>query len=553
MTRPLSEVMAELTGPGGEFALTPTWHHGVRVATFAGAAPSLAEAFARIPPGPGDALVYGGERTSVAGLVETTTRIAAALQDRFGVGPGDRVAIAMRNYPEWVPAFWAAQLLGAVVVPLNAWSTGPELKAHVDRARPTVIFVDAERLERLEAVGADAAVVRVRAPAGALPSVPFAELATYPGAVRPAPPPSGEDVATILYTSGTTGEPKGVIGTHLNHANALRGIQLRGAARAAAAGPGTAPEPRALVTFPFFHVAGLAMMCACVAASKPMVLMYKWDAGEALRLVEAERVTELYGPPVVVREFVAAAAGSDRDLSSLRLAGSGGSVTTVAQVERVRAGFGGRVHLSNGYGLTETTGTVITQAGPEMFDHPEALGRPVPGVGVRVVDPDGRPLPPGSVGEIQVSGAVVSPGYEGDPDATAAAFVDGWFRTGDTGTVDADGRVVLRGRLKDVVIRGGENVACSEVESAIDAHPGVVESAVLARPDPVMGEEVTAIVRGPDGVDLDVAALTAHLRTRLAGYKVPSEIIVVATPLPRTATGKLLKSALAHHVRGAPG
>jgi acyl-CoA synthetase (AMP-forming)/AMP-acid ligase II len=549
--------MAGLTAPGAEFALTPASHHGVPVETFAGAAPSLAEAFALVPPDSSrDALVFRDERTSFAGLVDTTTRIAAALRTRFGVARGDRVSIAMRNYPEWVLAYWAAALLGAVVVPLNAWSTGPELKGYLDRARPRVLFVDAERLERLAAVYGERVdgteVVRVRAAARGLTSVPIDELVNHDAALPPLTPPTGEDVATILYTSGTTGAPKGVIGTHLNHVTALRGIQLRAAARAAAGGT-DGPEPRALVTFPFFHVAGLAMMSACVVTGKPMVLMYKWDPAEALRLVESERVTELYGPPVVVRDLVAAAEGSGRDLSSLRLFGSGGSVTATAQVERVRRVFGSRVHLSNGYGLTETTGTVVTQAGQEMFDHPEALGRPVPGIRVRVVDPDGRPLPAGVEGEIEVMGAVVSPGYDGDPEATARAFAGGWFRTGDTGTVDPEGRVILRGRLKDVVIRGGENIACAEVESALDAHPDVEESAVLGRPDPVMGEEVTAVVRARDGAVLDLDALTEHLRARLAGYKVPSEIIVVSSPLPRSATGKLVKSALARHVGGRLG
>jgi acyl-CoA synthetase (AMP-forming)/AMP-acid ligase II len=551
MTRQLSDVMAELTGPGGEFELVPVAHHGVTVHTFAGAPGSLTEAFGQIrTPGTRDAIIYTDERVSVAELIATTTRLAAALQVRYGVRPGDRICIAMRNYPEWVFWFWAAQLVGAVVVPLNAWSTGPELMAQVDHARPVLLAADRERIDRLAQVyGREidgTVVVRVRAAAGELTSVPMADLVEHGLTFTPVSPPTGEDTATILYTSGTTGTAKGVIGTHLNHATSLRGVELRARARAIVSGTpdGANVETRALLTFPFFHIAGMATLYGCVTAGKPMVLMYKWDPREAVRLIERERVNELYGPPVVTRDFLAAAAESTCDLSSLRLASSGGSASNPTQIERLRRDFGGRVVASNAYGLTETTGTVVTQAGPEVFENPGALGRAVPGIEIRIVDDEGRPVPTGADGEIQVFGAMVSPGYLDNPAATALAFADGWFNTGDLGAVDADGRLRLRGRLKDIIIRGGENIACAEVERAIDGYPDVLESAVVGRPDPAMGEEVTAFVRPHEGVALDIDGLTSHLRGRLAAFKVPSQIIVTTEPLPRTATGKLQKRAL---------
>jgi long-chain acyl-CoA synthetase len=544
-------VIESLTQPGGEFELQRVVHHGIDVMTFAGTVTSLADLPNRFRAyGQAIALTYGQERISYAEFDAAVRRIANALQTELAVQPGQTVGIAMRNLPEWPIIFWASQLVGAVVVPINAWLTGPEILRVVDQADLAVLFVDTERLARVESLMPHPnrpQLVAVRDDASLDGVFRYDDLLNHPAKSPDFERPSWDSPATIMFTSGTTGVPKGVIGTHLNHASTLRSMELRARARSLAS-PSTG-FGRVLLTFPLFHVAGLMTLSASMLAGKSVSLMRRWDLRAALDLIKTERITEFYGPPVVVRELLDAAQTSSESLVSLTFISSGGAATNRTQIDAIRDRFEGRVIPSTGYGLTETTGSVVISAGQDYFDHPEAIGRILPGVEARFTDPDGKPVGIGEVGQIELFGPMVSPGYT-DSDATLQAFANGWFQTGDLGFLGADGFVRLTGRMKDVIVRGGENIFPAEVEQVLDSHPDVLESAVYGRPAEEMGEQVSLAVRARPGHVLNIDELLDYARQQLAAYKIPTSVRVWDEPLPRTATGKLMKGALA---KPAPG
>ncbi|WP_262403532.1 class I adenylate-forming enzyme family protein [Actinomadura sp. CNU-125] len=542
--------MDRLTAPGGPFPVTWGVHDGRPAQVFADAPATLRDLFLATKAfGDRDALVYGDERWTYAEQWDQAVRAADGLARRFGVGPGDRVAIAGRNYPEWCLAFWAVQLLGGVAVPLNAWLTAPELEVLLDDCAPALVVADAERLDRLAGLpgttGRLRGLVGMRAPARE-GVVPFADLVRGDGPVAvPEAARRPDDIATIMYTSGTTGRPKGVVSTHLSHGCTVLSMRLRSAARANLAGGGRpAGPPATLLTFPLFHIAGLTALTSNVHAGRCIVSMYRFDAAEAVRLIAAERVQDVTGPPTVIRGLIDAIDGSDLDLSSLIALGSGGSQAPASQIRGIRALLGGRVGPGTAYGLTETTSAVVSIGGADLVERPTSIGRPLPTVEVRVCDPDGAPVPPGGPGELWIRGAQVALGYHGRPRESAESFRDGWFRTGDQVVQDDAGYLYLVGRLKDVVIRGGENVYCAEVEAAIEDHPGVAEAAVVGRPHPTLGEEVCAVVRLRPGRTADAEALRAHLSGRLAAFKIPVAVRFTTEDLPRNPSGKLLKAGL---------
>ncbi|WP_269476438.1 class I adenylate-forming enzyme family protein [Phytohabitans suffuscus] len=349
----------------------------------------------------------------------------------------------------------------------------------------------------------------------------------------------------MLFTSGTTGRPKGAPGTHLNHAASLLNKLIR--AVSPPDRPGGEPLPPTpsvkLLTFPFFHIAGINNLYSNAYSGHRTVLMYKWDAREALRLVEVERVGEMSGPPFVVQTFLAAAATSERDLSSLRSLGMGGAPAPKALIQEIHEIFGGRVSPRTGYGLTETTSGVFAISGADFVARPDSVGRPLPTVEVRIEDGTGRPVPAGAEGEVALRGPQVVAGYCRTP--SQDNFVDGWFRTGDLGRLDPDGYLYLVGRLKDVVIRGGENINCAEVEACLATHPDVVEAVVFGLPHPTLGEELAAIVRLLPASTTDAATLRAYAAERLAAFKVPAKLAISPTPIPRTPSGKIIKRHVA--------
>ncbi|MFH9395974.1 class I adenylate-forming enzyme family protein [Streptomyces sp. NPDC017556] len=567
--RRAARIEASLTAPGAPFAVvigeqgTPEYADGPR---------TLREfvettwAYRDTP-----FLVAGEQRYSYAEFFAAASALAVRLRERYGLRSGDRAVIAMRNRPEWQIAFWAAQLAGLVAVPLNAWWTEGEFVHALEDCEPGVLLVDGERLGRVSgwARRTGTRVVlfsEVRGDHGGHGEVNGTVLAAGPRVERyeefPAPDPLAappdveprpEDDATILYTSGTTGRPKGAVATHLAQAGAALNPRYHAAASALARGviPGQGPAPVSLMTFPFFHVAAFTGFYGAMAAGGTLVLMHKWDADEALRLIRTHRVTHFAGVPTTGLQLLEAAERAGDGLESLTLFSTGGAPAPPALVAHLTARYGERVEPRNGYGLTETSGGVLAHFGDAYRAEPGGAGRPTPVTEVRVAGPSGEELPDGEPGELWLRGQSLFRGYWRDVAATEEAFGDGgWFRTGDL-AVRREGRVSIVDRLKDVVIRGGENVYCVEVEGVLHDHPDVADAAVLGIPHPVLGEEVAAVVRPRPGAGATAGGLREHVGARLAAFKVPARVLFTDGELPRNATGKLLKHRLRAFVEGA--
>lgn len=546
------EIIAALTA-SGPFELAHDHGAGYPAPVYRNAPASMRELLlATRAHGERPFLLYDGETLSYAEHFGRAAALAAYLQS-LGVTKGDRVAIGMRNYPEWSLAFWACQAIGAIAVALNAWWTTAELAYALEDSGPKALFVDGERLERLRPLlgGFDpAAVIVVRRGEAAAGGVDLADVAGGPAEALPEANVGPDDLATILYTSGTTGFPKGAMATHRNHVTNTMNSLLSGAAARLVAGapePGPdAPQPGVLQTFPFFHIGGLTGLYVSAVAGAKLALMYKWSAAEAVQIVETHRLSGVSGVPIVVRQFLETAAASGADVSSIAGVTSGGAPVPPDLIRRIESQFAARAAPGNGYGLTETTSAVIVNGGADYFAQPDSVGRPAPTADIRVADEEGGELPTGEVGEIWVRGPNVIPGYWNKPEATEAAFGGGWFRTGDLGYVDAQGLYYIVDRKKDVIIRGGENVYCAEVEAAILGQPGVRDAAVVGLPHPDYGEEVAALIEvAPEDLGGSIAEdIRAALTARLARFKIPTVIKLTMEPLPRTATGKVLKREL---------
>ncbi|HYC55892.1 MAG TPA: class I adenylate-forming enzyme family protein [Candidatus Binatia bacterium] len=576
----IADITANLTAPGAPFEMEERIIRGVPTRVWKNAPPSLATIL-RGSRGFGerDFLVYEDERWSYDRHFRMAAHLAHVLIERYGITKGDRVAVAMRNFPEWPVAFWGASAAGAVVVPLNAWWTGPELLYGLRDSGTRVLICDAERLARIESelpslardgmrtlvVRADSSrdlphgVERFEDVAGDAPA--SAELPTV--TLDP------EDDATLFYTSGTTGNPKGVVGTHRNICGNLLSLGFviaRNGARTAAAAaeaadaaatssaaavaPASPQEPAPpgqgvnLVSVPFFHATGChSILVANIAAGNRLVLMHKWDPARALELIERERVTNCGGVPAMVWQMIAHPDFSKRDLSSLRGIGYGGAPAAPELVRKIAELFPGRTP-SNGYGLTETSSVSTMNAGYDYLRKPDSVGVPIPVCDVKVVDEEGNALPAGEVGELWIKGPNVVKGYFNKPKETEASFTDGWLHSGDLARIDDEGFVYLVDRAKDLLIRGGENISSVEVEAALFEHPAVTDAAVIGIPHQVLGEEVGAVVHLAQGASVTEDELKRHVADRLAGFKVPVRIWFYAEPLPRNPAGKILKREL---------
>jgi long-chain acyl-CoA synthetase len=548
-----ADATATLTAPGQMFEMGEETIRGVRTRVWKNAPPTL-RAVLELSRSHGEAtyLVYEDERTSYEEHFQAAARLARALVDHYGVAKGDRVAIAMRNFPEWVVSFWAAAAAGAIVVPLNAWWTGPELAFALDDCGASVLFADAERAERLEPHLEDLGLHRVivaRAEGADVPHDRFEEVVGE--AAEPATLPEvdlgPEDDATIFYTSGTTGSPKGAVGTHRNICTNLMSlffVAMQGALRAGGGGGAGGGQNAYLLSVPLFHATGChSVLVSNTAAGGKLVMMHRWDPERALELIERERITIFGGVPAMVWQVLDSPDFSRRDTSSVTSIGYGGAPAPPELVRRIKAHFP-TGHPSNGYGLTETSSVTTMNSGADYVRKPDSVGPPVPVVDVKVVDDNGDELPLGETGELWVKGPNVVRGYWDNPEATAATFTDGWLHTGDVATIDDEGFVHIVDRAKDMVIRGGENVYSVEVEAVLFEHPAVSDVAVIGIPHPVLGEEVGAVVQVRPGAEVGVEDLRDHVTARLAAFKVPVRFWLREEELPRNPAGKVLKREL---------
>lgn len=567
------DAWGQMAAPGGPFAMEEIEIRGQTNRVFSSAPATMRDMW-ELSALRGDQpyVVYEDEHYSYADVHRLVRALAHRLRNDYGVTSGDRVAVSMRNYPEWVITYWATISLGAALVGMNAWWTSSEMAFALRDSAPKVVIVDSERLERLVPVLDELRrdqrleVIATRID-GDVPD----GITRWDDVISGDAPDSlpeadidPDDDATIFYTSGTTGNPKGAQITHRGSVHNVLHLVFWAlvtvTAQAAAAAEGTddavasdaesgsAPaDPLVyLAPTPLFHVTA----CNCVLhpvtlAGATLVLMYKWDAARALELIERERVTNLAGVPTMSRELLLHPDYATRDTSTLSSLSGGGAPMPPDLVDKIGDALG-EGSATTGYGLTETSGIVTANMAATYEEKPASCGPVVPTLDAKLCDPDGVELPrdPDTIGQLWVKGPVVIRGYLNRPEATAEAIVDGWFDTGDIGRIDADGFVFLVDRAKDMVLRGGENVYCSEVEAAIYEHPAIAEVAVFGVPDERLGEEVAAAVYLEPDTTLSADELRSFVAPHLAAFKVPRHIFFRDEPLPQNANGKFLKRAL---------
>jgi len=579
----LAEVTATLTAPGQAFEMEDLTIRGIPTRTWK-SAPGTLRSVLELSSlhGDKDFLVYEDERITFAEHYRIAAGLATQLVERFGVTKGDRVAIAMRNLPEWVMAFWASIAAGAVVVPINAWWTGAEIAYGLSDSGSSVVFVDEERKGRILPHLDDIPDLRTmvvcneehdpaggrkpsagstvdRTDGGRLPVIPFAELvAELPSEpVLPDAAIEPDDDATIFYTSGTTGRPKGAVGTHRNSASNLMNLffvstvgTMRRSGTVADVTGGT--QNANLLSVPLFHATGChAVLVSNTAAGGKLVMMHHFDPERALELIERERISIFGGVPAMVMQVIDSPNFSKRDTSSVRSISYGGAPCPPDLVRRIKQHFPGGAP-GNGYGLTETSAMTTMNSGDDYVRKPDSVGPPAPVCDVAVVPeeyegdepPADQGVDPERTGELWIKGPNVVRGYWNRPEETAMSFTRGWLHTGDVARIDEEGFVHIVDRAKDMIIRGGENVYCVEVEAALFEHPAVADCAVIGVPHPVLSEEVGAVIVLRPGQEVGADELARFVGERLAAFNVPSRFWFRAEPLPRNPAGKVLKREL---------
>ncbi len=557
------EAVRRFTAPDGIFAVTEQQVAGVPQRVFTHAAPTVLDILTSGRGHAGaDFLVFGDQRWSFAQFFADVDALAAVLQNDMSVKPGDRIAIAMRNCPDWVLTFAAAVHVGAVPVLINSWGSAEELEFTLRDSDPTVLAADLPRtrlaaealrqrrtallfsdvdggLEQLDP--RSVADLDVRNIQDALAAGRGRDFAI----VRPEP----EDMAMLLYTSGSTGHPKGVVYRHISVGQALMHMMLAGFLGLEFSGAielrGGATTEAQLVTVPLFHATGLfsGFLLPCAVGQK-VVLLRKWDAVTAMQTIQNEKVTMVATVPAILKDLLTHPRFDDFDLSSISRVAAAGAATPAGLPELLRHRLGIE-NRSAGYGMTETASVCATMSGPVFDLKPMAAGIISPIIDLRTVDSAGNVLPSGSDGEIQLRGVTITPGYWQRDDLTEEAFTpDGWLRTGDLGSVDADGFLHITGRIKEIVIRGGENIAPAEIENVAYRHSSVKEVAVFGVPDDAMGEELAMVCHPQAGSALTEDELRAHLVNALPTFKVPKYLALTDEPLPRNASEKIHRLAL---------
>lgn len=549
------EVWNEFVAEGSPFEVTETEVRGNTIRVFKEAPPSLRELW-QLSAAHGDKeyMVYDDDRWTYTRAHKDVASIANWMQQN-GVEYGDRVAIAMRNYPEWLLAYWAAVSTGVAAVGMNAWWVEEEMEYGLKDSAPKVLFCDQERLDRFDRIRdrfPDIKVVGVRLTEPKDYVIPIEDVLATGGDLPEVSVDPDED-ACIFYTSGTTGFPKGAQLTHRGCISNIMNIGFFGQLMAQVnlrvhgiepPDPEQAPQMVGLVTTPLFHVtANNCLAHGATVNGGKLVMMYRWDALEALKLIEREKVTNLTGVPVMSRELITHPDFDKYDTSTLLSVGGGGAQLQPDLVGKIDSTVK-TARPGTGYGMTETCGIITSISGDFFVDKPESCGPAVPTLEAKVVDADGNALPSGEVGELWVKGGPVIKGYLNREEATAETITDGWLHTGDVARIDEDGFIFIVDRVKDMVLRGGENIYCAEVEAVIFNHEDVAECSVFGVEDDRLGEEVGVAIHLKPGASATADDIRAHCAAHMAKHKIPRYIWLMPEPLPRNANGKFLKREL---------
>ena len=546
-------VLAKLTGPGAPFELAEHDFAGQTLRCFKNRERSMREKIANAAAhGEKPALVQGSRRISYAEFARLIWGFGSALKADHDFQPGDRLAILAYNCPEWPIAAFGATSIGGVGVALNGWWQTEELEYALEDSGSRYLVVDERLYPRVASLLSSLPqlekvfYIGEKPPAG---TVSIDDL-LVPTAAIPTDPIAETDPFMILYTSGTTGRSKGCITTHTGTIQQVSEILFATVAAAqlkdAPVQPPSANPPSALVSSPLFHVGGFhsGMCTQLTVGSKIVFLEGKFDPEKVMQVIQDEKIVAWPAIPTMLHRVVHHERIGDYDLSSLRTVSFGGAPTAPETIDKAREVMPIKPSMTNAYGLTETHGVATVNAGGDLLGRKTAAGRVAPILDCRILDEAGEVLPAGELGEITFRGPTVTPGYWNRPEATAEAVRDGWLHTGDLGYLDEEGFLFIVDRAKDMILRGGENVYCAEIENILAEHPAVDEAAVIGRKDPELGERVMAILRPTMGMSPQVDEIQAHVERHLAGFKVPEFIVFVTEPLPRNPSGKLLKNEL---------
>ena len=561
----LAEVRAQLTGPGGMFEVTTEDVLGRPMQVYKERMRSLREITqAAVLRGDEQPFIVYGDRTyGFQTFIETANGVGRALTEQYGIGHGDRVSVLSQNNPEWCLTFWATVSTGAILVGLNGWWKADEILYGLQDSGSTVLVADRKRFERiadrLDEAPDLAHVFLIDADPGDFAGATggatlhrFDELTAAPTPEFPDTPIAEDDAAVIFYTSGTTGKPKGAISTHrsmlANLQNTLFSTLSGAMANPDAGSPLASSGPNvSLLTSPLFHVSGChsGLVVGMLAGIKIVIPTGRFDPAHALELIQDHGVTVWATVPTMVWRVCEHPGRHDYDTSTVKTVAFGGSPSADELQRKVADTFPNVRSTSNAYGLTETSSVTTVISGPDAKRKPDSVGPPVPTVEVRIVDPLNQPLPTGETGEVCIRGPILMKGYWNKPEATAEAIdADGWLHSGDIGHLDDEGYLTITDRKKDMIIRGGENIYCVEIENRLVEHPGVADAAIIGVPHPELGEEVKAVVQLESGHSLSEDDIRAWVRAELADFKVPAYVEVRTDPLPRNASGKLLKNVL---------
>lgn len=553
MTVRYEEAAAQLTGPGGPFEIVVEPVRGLPMKNFKNRERSLRDKIALAAlHGEREFIVQGDRRVTYRDFARRVWGAARTLRDGQGLRRGDRMAILAYNSPDWLMALFGASSIAAGVVGLNGWWTPEEIAFGLADSGSRFLVVDERLYSRAEKAIAQVPSVEKVFYIGSTPprgTIPIEEILVADDEV-PTDPVEEDDPFVLLYTSGTTGRPKACITTHRGTIAQVLGVTFASVVgMILGTGGGLSSEgdpPTTLVTSPLFHVAGLhSSVCTGLTAGLKLVFLEgRFEPETVMQLIEREQIAIWGGVPALIHRLVHHPRLGSYDLTSLRSISFGAAPMPPETIERARAVLPIEPSMTQAYGLTETHGIVTVNAGKDLLGRKASIGRPIPILDLKVTDEEGRERPDGEPGELRIFGPTVTPGYWNRPDATAETVVDGWLRTGDIGYRDRAGFFFLVDRLKDMILRGGENVYCVEIENALAEHAQIEEAAVLGMPDRELGERVKAIVRLVPGARLSAEAVQRHVASRLARFKVPEVVEFTDRPLPRNPAGKLLKNAL---------